>query len=193
MNARLPALAAPIALVLLVALVLQLLGEDARAALRYERSAVLAGEVWRLISGNLVHTGWIHLGLNAVGLGLLVPLMPRAMGQGRGGLAVLVTGLAVGLGLLLGEPRVEWYVGLSGVVHGLAVVAGLGMLRAAPATGLLLLLGITGKLAWDIFGGGTGSEALIGAPVVAAAHVYGAAGALLLSPLLLRTSRAWCA
>jgi len=36
--------------------------------LRYERSSILDGELWRLLSAYLVHGGWEHLWLNIIAL-----------------------------------------------------------------------------------------------------------------------------
>src|SRR5690606_7331879 len=74
------ALGAPAAGILLMA-ALQAAG--LAHSLRYDRQAILDGEVWRLLSGNLVHLGWSHLWLNAFGL-LLVwllfgPLLPSSV------------------------------------------------------------------------------------------------------------------
>ena len=39
-------------------------GDTVRLAGRYEREAVLDGELWRLVTGHLVHLGWSHTVLN---------------------------------------------------------------------------------------------------------------------------------
>src|SRR5690349_19136890 len=53
-------------------LLLPLLGGEAlRAAWRYERTAVAAGQWWRLISCHVVHLDAMHALLNTVGLALL--------------------------------------------------------------------------------------------------------------------------
>jgi hypothetical protein len=46
---------------------LWLTGDAGRELLRYERTAVLHGEYWRLLTGHLVHGSGQHLLLNAVG------------------------------------------------------------------------------------------------------------------------------
>jgi membrane associated rhomboid family serine protease len=57
----------PVALVA-VLLAFHGLGPGALPVLRYERSAVLAGEAWRLVTGHLVHADLVHLGWNVLGV-----------------------------------------------------------------------------------------------------------------------------
>ena len=42
-----------------------------RRALEYRRAAVLHGQLWRLLTGSLVHLGWAHLLRDVTGLLLL--------------------------------------------------------------------------------------------------------------------------
>jgi rhomboid family GlyGly-CTERM serine protease len=160
-----------VALAALTAIVIQAAPSAAQVALRYERSAVAAGEWWRLASSHLVHAGWTHLGLNLAALVLLSLLLrPRAVRQQV--LLWSITAAGTGLALLGLMPELDWYVGLSGVLHGVAAWWVLDLLRAAPVAGALALLGIAGKLAMDFASGGQGSAALIGVPVIVEAHLY---------------------
>jgi len=54
--------------IVLISTALALGGQTVTEALRYQRGAILDGQWWRLISGNLVHLGWSHLLLNLAGL-----------------------------------------------------------------------------------------------------------------------------
>ncbi|MEJ2554278.1 MAG: hypothetical protein P8079_09855, partial [Gammaproteobacteria bacterium] len=37
------------------------IGQQATAGLRYDRGAILHGQWWRILTGNVVHLGWPHL------------------------------------------------------------------------------------------------------------------------------------
>ena len=157
-------------------------------ALRYERAALAEGELWRLLSGNLVHLGGAHLALNAGGLALVALLVGRRLPLRTWSGAALLSAAAVGLGLWALAPEVGWYVGLSGVLHGLlatgaAVAAWRGIERGFH---LLLLALLTLKLGWEQYAGALpGSDWIAGGTVIVDAHLYGAAGGLLAALLIL--------
>ncbi len=156
-------------------------GEEARQLLRYERGAILQGEAWRLLTAHLVHLGPSHLLLNLAGLGLVQLLVGPYLPPRAWWAALLLAGLAVSGGLLLLDPGLRWYVGLSGALHGLLAAGALAALLAggAPWEGGLLLALLAAKLAWEQLAGPLpGSEAAAGGPVVVDAHLYGALGGL---------------
>lgn len=158
----------------LVAILLQASG--GLEAFRWERS-LAASEPWRLVSGQLVHLGWVHLGLNLAALGLAWGWFGATLG-GRGGVAAsLASGAAVMLGLTFATPGLQWYAGLSGVLHGLVAAGALAGLRRRPGLALAVLALLAAKLAAEMLGqGSAGTARLIGGPVVVAAHLYGALG-----------------
>lgn len=171
--------ALPIALAV-VSLLLALLGEHNAELLRYQRDAVLAGQWWRLLTGNLVHLGWSHLWLNLAGLALVWLLFFRALSTGAWVAVTLVSSLAVGLGLLIFNPGLAWYVGLSGTLHGLFAAGLVASLTSRQRAEWLLLAVFIAKLAWEQSVGPTpGTAELAGGNVIVDAHLYGAlAGAL---------------
>lgn len=168
-----------IALIALLAAALQLLAPD---ALRYEREAILHGEVWRLLTGNLLHLGWAHLVLNLAGLAIIGIGFPGAEADRPLRLFgyLLLLGLAVGVSLLCWSPTVAWYVGLSGALHGLLVLAAAGEWRRSRGFALIVLAALAAKLVWEQIAGAGTTEQLIGGSVVVDSHLYGAlAGAVL--------------
>jgi len=153
-------------------------------ALRYERS-LAAAEPWRLLTAHVVHLGWMHLALNLAGLCLIWALFGRRLAPWAWGVALVVCALTVGLGLWWRDADLAWYVGLSGVLHGLLVLGALAALRAEPRTALLVLAGVALKLVWEQYSGGdSGTAALVGGAVIVNAHLYGALGGLLCAPLV---------
>lgn len=154
-----------------VAILLQLAGGP--EAWRLERG-LAAAEPWRLLAGHLVHVGWVHLGLNLAGLALVLALTGTALSPGQWTFVFLCCALGIDLGLLLRSPGIEWYAGLSGVLHGLLAAGALALLGRSPGTGGLLLGGLALKLWLEQAGSPGPATALVGAPVVAEAHLYGA-------------------
>lgn len=153
-------------------------------SLQYERTRVLAGEPWRLLTGQLTHwTAWMAFADLAAVLVLGTWLERRR----HGSLAVAcLLGLAtVGLGIHLLAPGVPVYRGASGLATTLFVLAAAGALREGrrPAT-LAVALGalafLAAKIVWE---GATGvalfaGEFPEGVQVLPLAHLLGATAAL---------------
>lgn len=171
-------------------LMLALLGEDATLALRYQRDAIVAGEWWRMLTGNLVHLGWAHLAMNIAGLALIWALFRDRLPIAAWWAATAAGALAVGLGLLWFMPHLNWYVGLSGVLHALFAAGAVASLRGGDKWDWLLLAAFAAKVGWEqIYGALPGSAETAGGPVIVDAHFYGAlAGAMIMLPRCLRTS-----
>jgi rhomboid family GlyGly-CTERM serine protease len=148
--------------------------------LRFDRDAIGSGRLWLLLSAHLVHLNWNHLWLNMGGL-LLVAVFFRAYGSVLVWLGVLLLSAAgVGLGLYFLDPQMHYYVGLSGVLHGLFLVGAWWERRYHPLSGKLLLLLIVVKLVWEqLFGALPGSASMTGGHVAVDAHLYGALSGLL--------------
>lgn len=165
---------------LAVCLLLGLGGDELRDPLRYERAAIDSGEYWRLVSGHLVHLGLGHLWPNLAALaviGLLFEGVFRNTDWLRIGVA---SAAAIDLGLYVLEPTVLWYVGLSGVLHGFVAAGALALLLRREMLGAVLGVGLAAKLIFEqLVGPVPFTAASVGGPVVVAAHLYGAVGALL--------------
>ncbi len=167
------------------------MGDAARQALRYERSAILEQqEWWRAVSGHFVHLGWSHLWLNLAGC-LLVWFLFRRDYRLLQWLVIVVVSLGVmSGGFLLLNPRLEWYVGLSGLLHGLFAAGMLSWLQDRSWESWLMLAIFAAKLAWEqLLGPLPFTDASAGGPVVVDAHFYGALGGVLAAALLLGRAR----
>jgi rhomboid family GlyGly-CTERM serine protease len=180
----------PITLALL-SLLFALIGDSATELLRYQSDVFQSGEVWRLISGNLVHLGWSHMILNVLGLGLIWGLFWNTFETRIWPLITLISALAVTLGLYWLIPNVVWYVGLSGLLHGLFVAGAVGGIRRGDRREAILLVAIIGKLLWEqIYGPLPGTSDMAGGPVIVESHLFGAIGGAVAA--LLFKPRMWC-
>jgi rhomboid family GlyGly-CTERM serine protease len=155
-------------------------GDDVRIWARYERGALASGEYWRLITAHLVHLGWGHLWPNLAALAVIGALFDNVFDGGDWVAVGLGAAAAIDAGLYLIDPNVQWYVGLSGVLHGfIAGGAFLALLRG-QAVGALLAIGLSAKLIFEqTWGPVPLTAATTGGAVIVAAHLYGAAGGLL--------------
>lgn len=83
----------------------------------FSTTLVRAGEVWRLVTANFLHSGAVHLALNGLGLLVLGAILERALGTTRTLLVLGASALgATGIGLVAGY---EQMVGASGIVSGI--------------------------------------------------------------------------
>lgn len=170
----------PVLILTTAAIVIVVAGPTLQATLRYERQAILDLQWWRLLTGNFVHLGTTHLVLNLLGLGLIFSLFRTSFTNTAWFVVILVCCVSVGLGLLWFQPQVRWYVGLSGMLHGVFVAGALAVRYAKPRWSILCLTVLAIKIAIEqIVGNPWNTEALTGGPVIASAHLYGALGGLI--------------
>lgn len=163
-----------------VSILLQFGGSETRELLAWDRDGLVAGELWRLLTGHFVHLGWTHLGLNLAGLALVTWLTGAAYGPLRWLLIALVTLAVIDAGFWYLYRELDWYVGLSGMLHGLLAAGLLAGVRARDREAIVLAVLVVGKLVWEQTAGPMpGSEASAGGTVIVDAHLYGAAGGLL--------------
>lgn len=115
------------------------------------RPSLALDQPWRVVSAAFVHWTPLHLVSNLAGCVVLALLGWRAGLGGRAALAALICLPLTQLGLLL-RPDLVVYGGLSGVLHGLAVIAALSLLARSGRerwTGAAILLGLAIKLAME--------------------------------------------
>jgi rhomboid family GlyGly-CTERM serine protease len=163
-------------------------GDDATELLRYDRVALADGEYWRLLSGHFVHLGYPHLLLNLLGLLLVWLLVGRLYSTPQWLLVALASVLAIDAGFWFLDTDMRWYVGLSGMLHGLLLAGAVSGYRSLPAESLVIAAVVIAKLAYEqIVGPLPGSEALAGGSVIVNSHSYGAIGGAL-SAFIIRHS-----
>ena len=175
----------PVIFLLLAALAFLAFDDMGRAGFAYERSAIQAGEFHRLITGHLVHLGMGHLLLNCAGLLLVWFLVGASLSTTQWGIVTFVSTAAIDAGFYWLMPGLAWYVGLSGLLHGL-LVAGIAASWRRQRIEIRLLGGLLiVKLAWEAFMGPVpGSGSLAGGEVVTEALLFGAIGGLLATAVI---------
>lgn len=161
-----------------VLLLLALGGESARRILQYERGALAAGQWWRLLSAHLVHLDLEHAALNSLGLVLMWALFAADFRPRRWSYIVLAAVAAIDVGLWFRDSTVQWYVGSSGVLHGVMAAGTVAHLRRGDLDGWLLAAFLIGKLIYEQTAGALpfAGEHM---GVVVDAHLYGALGGAL--------------
>lgn len=159
-------------------LVLELLRPWLFELLRYDRDALLAGQIWRLMTAHAVHLGPVHAAMNALGVILVVALcQPRWTPVGWLWRSAALA-LPISLGMLWTLPGLSSYVGFSGVAHGLFVLGLWPLARQGDWIARGCLLYLVGKLVWEmVFGAAVIDSQWIGGAVIVEAHSFGALAA----------------
>jgi rhomboid family GlyGly-CTERM serine protease len=142
--------------------------------LRYERAGLERGQWWRTVTAHLVHLDLRHALLNCGGLALVWALFAPDYSPRRWLIIVLAGAAAIDAGLWFGDSTVQWYVGSSGVLHGVMAAGALAHLRRGEREGWVLAGLLAAKLLYEHFAGAlpfSGSD-----PVVVDAHLYGVLG-----------------
>jgi rhomboid family GlyGly-CTERM serine protease len=163
-------------------------GVPVRALLSYARAPLAAGEWWRLLSAHLVHHDARHAALNFAGLALLWVLYVRDAAPREWLVVALGAALAIDAGLYFFNAAVEWYLGASGVLHGVWAAGAVFAARRWRLEGAVTLALLAAKLYLEQRYGALSARAG-DLPVITAAHLYGAVGGLA-SAILLRRARA---
>jgi rhomboid family GlyGly-CTERM serine protease len=168
------------ALIILITLIVYLLEPQASQLLAYYHTGIAQFELWRLISATFCHTNFNHLAMNIAGLIITLFLFSDTFKANQIWPLIVFNSLFIGGALFLFEPNVIWYVGLSGVLHGLFSYGVLSDIGNKDRWGYLLGSGLLLKIIHEqVYGTPESTVDLIGAPVLVNAHLYGAlAGAV---------------
>lgn len=164
----------PIVIAIIVTTI-AIIGSDAAQWLRYDREAIQAGQLWRLLTAHFAHLGWSHLAMNLAGLALIWALFGGHIPTRRWLVLLLAGCVGTSVLLLVFNPQLRWYVGLSGVLHTLFIAGCLADLKHHRWDTWALLILVIAKLGYEqLWGPMPGSESTAGGNVIVDAHLYGA-------------------
>jgi rhomboid family GlyGly-CTERM serine protease len=151
-----------------------LLGENATRLLRYERNDILSGDYYRLLSGHFVHLGTFHASMNLAAFAILWFWFRETLSPKGWGLSILTCALLISI-MLLTLTDVPWYVGLSGILHGMLLLGTARKKNFTPLVKGLVLAALFIKIGVEQFHGPSAKTvAFIHGEVVVDAHLFGA-------------------
>ena len=161
-------------LIVIVSIILALTEPVSSNWLAYDRSQLHNFQWWRVITGHFLHTNTTHLLLNTAGLTLLWALHGHYFKVSCYFSQFFVLCLGTSIGLYLFVEQLQWYVGLSGVLHGLFVIGAYFDIQKKFKTGWIMLLGVWLKVAHEqIYGASEELTKMIAANVAIDAHLSG--------------------
>lgn len=160
------------------------------AFLIYDREAILAGEVWRLLSAHLVHFSTEHLVYDLLAFGIAGWII-ESRGYRFFELLCFLMALFISIALFIAEPQMSYYGGLSGVACGAIVYFALFGLRESTSwhvVCMMILLFMSARLVIEAC---TGNFLFVSSNTLfmpmALSHIAGSLVALIL--FLLQASR----
>jgi len=121
----------------------------------FDRSAILHGEVWRILSGHAVHFSSTHFVYDLLAFGLAGGMIEYKRYPGCGILYVVMA-FAIGVSLLIFKPGMDYYGGLSGLACGAVVYLALFGLHDTPSLRLvsaMMLVLVVSKIAFELYTG----------------------------------------
>jgi len=157
--------------------------------LRFDEGAISQGEYWRLFSAHFVHLGWVHGLLNGAGFVLLALIYPAGKAV-YWCLFYLVSSLFISAYILV-DGETYYYVGASGVLHGLFILAAYFSRALDLWRRYALMAIIVAKLFWEQspYYQDTGVSEAIGGMVYVDAHLIGGLCGLLVVIIFLIKNR----
>jgi rhomboid family GlyGly-CTERM serine protease len=133
------------------------------------------GEYYQAITGHFLHTNFLHLLFNLLGLILLWALHGDDYDTALYLAKFILVSAVISVCIHLFSPDIVWYVGLSGAIHGVFAWGCIRDLENKLLTGWLLIIGLFIKVGNEqIFGAGELMPNLIDADVAIDSHLYGA-------------------
>ncbi len=163
------------ALLIFITAVIYLLEPQASQLLAYYHTGIAQFELWRLITATFCHTNFNHLLMNLVGLVITLALFIDTFKSIKIFPLLIFNSIFIGLALFFLEPQIIWYVGLSGVLHGLFSYGVAADIANKDPWGYLLGGGFIIKIIYEqLYGAQQATIDLIAAPVLVNAHLYGA-------------------
>ena len=172
----------PAAVIAIIATAIQLLPQSLQHIVRYDRAGIVEGEIWRVITGHVTHLGWNHLAMNVAGLWLVTYVFAPLGKPWLWATFMFATAILTSAGLFFFKPQLSFYVGLSGILHGIIVIGASRWIQEGDWMGFLVLVVVTVKIGWEqTFGALPLSQEMAGGSVVVDAHLCGTLGGLFIA------------
>jgi len=179
------------AVLVVISGIFELFGDTGRALLQFDRLAILDLEIWRLLTGHLVHLGPSHWLLNTFGLILVWLLVGMHFTSWQWLIVTVISIAGVDAGLWFFDSQLVWYVGMSGFLHGILAAGVVKGFQTVPREALMVGVAVLIKILYEqLIGPLPGSEQSASGNVVVDAHLYGALAGLCIAAVFWKKDRA---
>ena len=151
-----------------------LFGDSARKLLWFKHELILEGQIWRVVTCNFVHAGWQHSLLNISGICIIGYMFERHSTPLKWWITLLAMMVISSIGYYFDPNLKGWYVGISGVLHGLFILGGIAEWHRDRLISVAVVAVIIGKLIYaQIYGPSADTEEMIGSKIYENAHLFG--------------------
>lgn len=149
------------------------IGDKLTLLLRFEREAILSGELYRLFTAHFVHLNWIHALMNVAATIIGWYLLRDSMTNRQWILSIAISGLVVSV-LLFSLPELEWYVGFSGIIHGLMLQGLILQKHLRFIEKALMVSALLLKVFYELWQGSSAADLeFIDGNIIVEAHLFG--------------------
>jgi rhomboid family GlyGly-CTERM serine protease len=149
------------------------------SAIRFDREAIMHGQWWRLITNIMTHSNDYHLLLNCASVALIWSLYGSELKIKLSTVVVLYTSIFVGFCLLFFSPT-NIYVGFSGALYGIIVIAAYNGFKLGDKWSLGLAIIVIGRVIYQQIDGPSEELAvMIESRVAIESHAFGIVSAVL--------------
>jgi len=140
---------------------------------RYQRTLIINGEWWRLVTGHLDHLGWVHLGLNTLFLALVLMICKPLQRMTFTITVWFISVITISLCMLLFNPELIWYVGLSSSLYSLLIIGIMLDQKYSILVRIAAIVLVITKVWFEQGGQTPWVSQIISGPVAEVSHLYG--------------------
>ncbi|MCB1669435.1 MAG: rhombosortase [Porticoccaceae bacterium] len=143
-------------------------------ALEFDRKLIFSGEIWRIWTAHFVHSNNNHFALNAIAGVITYSFFYKSIN-----IKVLliqwgVLSMLISLALLMVYPNIQWYNGLSGLLHAFVAYSATEKALQKKPLFLTILVILCGKVLYEMVRTQLGYRNMLGEiAIIFEAHVCG--------------------
>lgn len=147
------------------------------------------GQLWRLVTGHLIHTDWQHYAMNMVGLSLCIVVFRDDLPAKHWPLSFIFISLFSSLAMLFTDVPYDRYLGFSDVLHGWILVGAMAIAHKEPRFTLMIFVLFWMKILEEKYQLIFFTSYGVSGNVAKESHIYGALGGMFYSVMFIPSFR----